>query len=182
MTIFPKLRRPFWVVALVIALGLTASVTMIISSPAAQNDSLQPYHSIALNSELIVLGNVENIEFTRGLFGFSGDEPQYITYQYITLESLRVIKGTPRVSPIVFKATQLLHDPTFKLGDEIIVMLKWYSDELYGQYYSPGMGSGGRAVFYVHHVSGNDVVSSPSMGDGWKASLDEFLSEITDTQ
>lgn len=83
----------------------TIIVVIVITAIADMNRPLMPYQKLAQNSHLIVLGKVTSVDYKKGRFGEAGGKPYYATYQYVTINTEKVIKGIPRLEPLIIQST-----------------------------------------------------------------------------
>jgi|GEM_PF-4876744 len=170
--------------SLLAALFLVTLLAVFLVSAYSQQISkreMNPYQKLAYESDLIVLGRVNFIEKKRGVFGFVGEDPYYVTYQYITLDVERLIKGTPKGTPVVFRSLEnSLHSPKFVEGEQVIVMLKWYEDDFYGKYYALTTSSSdgiGRASKFM--IKENVVTNKFLTRNEIKVDLESFINDIS---
>jgi hypothetical protein len=107
------------------------------SRQLSAQEVLQKYLDQVADSELVVLGKVSNIKEKRGVLGYAGSKPYYMTYQEITLITERVLRGKPRTDEILIQATPEINETVkFRLGERVVVGLTWYDTPEYGRYYA----------------------------------------------
>jgi len=156
------------------------------TSKQAFESNLQPYHDVAKRSQLIALGTIESIETKREIFGWAGDTPYYASFQYITLHVDRLLKGLPKINPIVIQSIRgSVNDPSFKQNERILAMVSWYEDKNHGNYYAFTMAGGeiaGRFSIESDNISSaTEVLNTNLMGNKWHMDLDDFIADILNT-
>lgn len=98
----------------VFSLIIIISIILLRSATDLPDKKTTAYQQLISKSELVVVGNVSDITLKREVLGMSGDRPYYATFQYITLNIEKTIKGNPRSNPIVIQALKgFMDEPVF---------------------------------------------------------------------
>ena len=95
-----------------------------------------------------------------------------------------IIKGVPKANPIIIQTIPGFIDfPKFFKNEEIIIMLDWFEDKTYGEYYLVNNNARGKfSIVETDSTLGPQVVNSALMGEKWKIPLRDFIMDIKDAQ
>jgi len=157
------------------------STSFVIDGYALEN--LNTYQKLAKDAEVIVLGTVDSVEMKKEIFGETGHKPYYVNYQYITINIEKVIKGSTKSNQVIIQSTRaFMDDPKFSQNERVIVMLKWFEDKKYGNYYALLGRAKGKFSVLESTSLGNQVMNDVLMKRGWKMNLDNFILDITITE
>jgi hypothetical protein len=164
-----------------VGLGLFLALVTTASFLSSADEPLKLYQKHAKEADLILRGKVDGIEYNTGYYGDSGNKPVFVEYQYVSLYVESTIKGNLPYNPITFKTThEFLGDHKFVLGEELVVMLKWYESQSHGEYYAPIHR--GQSVYLIqsngYPETGKTITNPILMGNEWNIGMDDFLSEI----
>lgn len=160
---------------------LSSVIALIVTIVSSYGESpTKPYRTLALSSDLIVVGKITSVNFEKRIFGQAGGKPYYTTYQDVIFDIEKVLKGSPKSNPLVIQSTtSFLGDPEFQQNEKVIVLLKWFEDPLYGNYYALVGRAAGKFSIKVNTASGSRSVSNEVlMGEEWNMDMTDFLEEL----